>query len=576
MGSKLYFLNSFYRRGNFDKDEITGKSIRTSDDFLFATIKDCDTNETILRYFPTPKIDFYVTKERLKYKYPRMSMPITELNKITCLFRDRERALSKAINCENEYFTALKCKNRYEFVSTYLYNNPNLYLADMDIEDYYKNVFMEKFGRNIFKDYGVLKLGKMDIEVDQHDYNGPQCTGQNPQCPINLITYFDFEENCLYYFILNNQKDNIKMQKIKKDPTEFIAWSKSLAHMEYESKLFFYDTEIELLYEFWKNIHRMKPDFVGIWNMNFDIPYILGRMEQLGMDIVNTCCHPEVPPDFRCVEYIEDSKRKEKVFSKKSVSHPSRFWDWVNITGYTQFYDMMALYSIIRKRSLLPSYKLDAVAETETGYGKLDYTSKGYDIRNLAWQDFEIFLAYGGIDTIRLVQIEKIVGDIQKQILFADNTRLSKSTSISYAIKNAMYRQYLDRNPKEIIGNNVTYPIKEQIEGALVADPTNLRIKGKKLPTGAPTFVYENLCDWDFTSLYPSCIINFQISKSTIHGRIIELYENDIPIGDKDMGINILQLLQTKSTSILEMMSKYFNLPSYDELVKEIENCVNK
>lgn len=567
---KLYFLNSFYDRGQFGRDE-NGKSIRVKEDFLFTLIKDCETNDTMIKCFKAPKIDYYVVNEKNKYSYPKMSLPESELIKMTCPYKDRERFLAKSIGMESEYFESLRMKNRYEFVRNYVYNNPNLYMADMDIEDYYKNVFMEKFGRDTFKNYGQLKTGRLDIEVDQHGYFGPQSTGQNPSCPINLITYYDKTENKLYALILANQPDNEIMKQIRINPSETYTYIKELSQMEYNIEFLWYDDEPSLLVGMWNLLHRLKPDFVGIWNMNFDIPYILNRMEKLGMNLEEICCHPDVPPEFRCVRYIEDHERDKRQFGKGN-SHPSRLWDWVNISGYTQFYDQMALYSIIRKRYILPSYKLDDISFSETGHRKLDYTSLGYDIRNLAWQDFKIFLAYGCVDTIRLEQIERVTGDLEKQIIFADNTRLSKSTSISYRIKNSMYRQYLDKKPRHIIGNDIYYPIIERLEGAIVADPDNLGVKGSKSITGADTYVYEYLCDYDFASLYPSVIINYQISKATLRGRIIESFCDGLPFGDPQIGEKINGALQTRDTSIFDFMNQYFELPNVDDMILEVEN----
>jgi hypothetical protein len=587
MGDKLYFLNSFYcpEKKGYNRDN--GKYELLKEDFLMMTIKDCETNETYLKFIPSPSIDFYISKDP-NIPYPRMSMKESELNKMTCLYRERPLHLARSLGLVKEYYEACRSKTVYEegkpvnksfrneFIQLYLYNNPRLYLADIDLEDFAKNAYLEKYGRNIFKDFGQLKKSFMDIEVDQHDYTGPQCTGKTPFCPINLITYFFVPDNTLYYFILDNQPDNPILQSIKADPSEFILYSKELAHKEYIPILKFYNNEIDLIKGFFYQLHQDKPDFCGIWNMNFDIPYIIGRLERLGFDPKDILCHPDVPEQFKFVKYKEDGNRNMKNFGRKGSTHPSRFWDWVNISGYTQFYDQMSLYSIIRKRNILPSYKLDDIAEAETGYGKLDYTSLGYNIRNLAWQDFKIFLAYGGVDTIRLVQIEESTNDITKQVIFADNTKLSNSTKISFGIKNSMYKLYFNRESREIIGNNTTYTEREYLEGALVADPNLLRLKGEKVISGNYTNIYRDIIDMDFSSLYPSNILTFCVSKATIRGRIYELYENGLlKDSGTHIGENINRTLLANKTGLFDLMNKYFDLPNIHDMIKYIERREN-
>jgi hypothetical protein len=577
---KSAIINSFYCKEKGRKD-IDGKWVIENEDFLYLSILDGSTGQTHIKFIKSPKIDFYITKIRgNKYTSPGIALSIDKLDKKRCYFKDRDLAMAEILNIKKEYFESCKegWKSRKDFVQKYIYNNPYLYMADYDLEDFYINNWMESYGRDNYSLYcsDKLKHGFLDIEVDQFDHIGSQVTGENTVCPINLITYFHSPNNTLYSLILVNQ-DNSDIDYVKNNKEEFTeVYVKPNVHEDsYKYEYYFYNSEEDLLENFWKLIHVLKPDYVGIWNMNFDIPYILGRMNRLGISL-DMCCHPEVPIEFRYVRYIEDGDRKNKFSGTgKGNTHPSRFWDWVNISGYTQFYDMMALYSILRKRYLLPSYKLDDIAKEETGYGKLDYRQLGYSIRKLAHQDFKIFLSYGMIDTIRLKQIENKTDDLNRQFIFTDNTRMSKGTSVSLTIKNSMYRYFLDLAPPHIIGNNVNYNEYEKISGAIVADPANLRLKGMKIGnTDIRSKIYDYIIDADEKSLYPNVIINMNCSKESLYGRIVSIYKNDELLESLEGNFN--KLLMTLDASIFTIGEKYFGLPSYIDIIKDIEKIANK
>ena len=63
--------------------------------------------------------------------------------------------------------------------------------------------------------------------------------------------------------------------------------------MEY--KFFFYKDERMMLVHLFQLINKLKRDFIGIWNIAFDIPYIIERMNVLGLDPKQVICHPDFP-----------------------------------------------------------------------------------------------------------------------------------------------------------------------------------------------------------------------------------------------------------------------------------------
>jgi DNA polymerase elongation subunit (family B) len=594
--NNLLFLNSFYVKEKIGKDE-NGKWQTLKPDFILYTEKNVDNNDTYLHIIPEPKFHYYIVKPefRSKYTVPRLSAPIDELIAKTVPYNKRIWSFVEDLNLKDQYLQAIRYKMspeekynsllnpRENFEQYNIKNNPYLYCVDIDIEDYFKTNHMETNGRNLLQDKLILRKSFMDIENDLYNYKGSQPTGQNPTCPTNLITYFDEFTNTLHTFILDYYKEiDIRSQinNIKDNESIYNEELFKEADMRFNSVLYWCNTEEELYLKFWSLIHKLKPDFCGIWNMNYDIPTILGRMYKLNMNVVDIVTHPDVPNEFKYVYYKEDPKRKKKIIlgsDSPDTTPPHRFWDKCNISGYTQFYDQMSLYSNIRKRFMLPSYKLDDIAEEEIKKKKVDYHELGYNIRNLAHKNFKLFLLYGQIDTIRLKQIEDKNNDLNKQLLFAGNTSFLKSLSISYTIKNQMMLQYKDKN--EVIGNNVLYDTPyEKLDGAIVANNKTLKLRGKYYINGQilPTLIFKNVTDYDFSSLYPSVMCNFNINKDTIDGRIIEININGESKYKGKECHDFANKLMTLDSSLLDLCEKYLDLPNILELIQTLEKEMEK
>jgi DNA polymerase elongation subunit (family B) len=300
-------------------------------------------------------------------------------------------------------------------------------------------------------------------------------------------------------------------------------------------------------------------------------------------------CHPEVPQKYRYVRYIideqkpsfgakdaDDDEDSKKSSNSKGNKHPSRLWHWAMISGYTQFYDQMSLYSNMRKRSLLPSYKLDVIGENECGVNKVNFRKMGYTMQSVLHQNFPLFLAYAIKDTFVQKKIEEKVEDLDKYILFSGNTRFQKGTKISYVIKNVLMNSFMDNG--WIIGNTIEYDIREKAPGAIVSRPELMLKKGLSL-NGVESNVYEFVIDFDAASQYPNLMIAFNIAKNTIHNCIFSVVANKKGADSSHEkhisgGEAFNTALQTIDTSLFDLGTTYFGLPTVTDLMKEIESVL--
>jgi DNA polymerase elongation subunit (family B) len=560
-----------------------GKRIEVSPDALIYTIKDIETNTTELHIQENPNIDFYTAKTQQPFH--KISIPVDEVIKHTVPYKNRNKEMALALNLLDTYYNSWKNGSNEDFMNR-LKRHPNLYAADTDIEDYYKTRAILKYGMVFAPSY---KKGYADIEVDISEYTEDFAYPENAPCAIYLITYIDRTLKEVFCFILYDERVKDDIIRIVKNPDAFLEKNLDPIIKAENFKYHFnvYRDEIGLIKGFFKVIHECKPDFVGFWNMPFDMQTILNRMRNLGCsekEIADICCHPEIPERHRYVRYVEDPKRKKFSFSKRNQDEneeeeevndkakppPSRLIDWVEIPGYTQFIDQLSMFSSLRKRYLLKSYKLDDIGKKYGGIGKLELGDLGYNIRNVNIKNFEVCLAYNIRDSYVQYAIEEKQRDINQFVASSFNTRLSKTFSNSIVIKNYLMR-YLYIDSAHIMGNAIYFDFTEHLEGALVCRPELLEQLGIDI-MGKPSYVFENAIDLDATSLYPSIIITHNVFKSALFGHVVNVMR---PTGSIGNGEGLFENLQTIKQSIFEVASTYLGLPPVYDILKNIENIAH-
>jgi DNA polymerase elongation subunit (family B) len=578
------FINSMYKPPKTAYNDL-GKRVEISPDALIFTLADIETNERELHVIENPYIDFYLAKTQQPFH--RISIPKEEVRKVTILYKNRNKEMASSLNLLNEFYNSWKNGSNYNFMNE-LKKHPNLYAADTHIEDFYKTQVILKNG-SVFAP--MYKKGYADIEVDLSEYDEDFAYPDVAPCPIYLITYIDRTLKEVFCFILYDERIKDDIMRIVNNPDAFIAKNipKKILDEKFKYHFNVYENELALIKGFFKCIHECKPDFVGWWNMPFDMPYILKRLDNLGLsneEIANVCCHPEVPEHHRYVRYVEDPKRKqfysrnkedksddeEENENSKNRPPPSRLVDWVEIPGYTQFFDQLSTFSCLRKRFLLRSYALDVIGKKYGGIGKLNLAELGYSIRNINIVNFEVCLAYNIEDSYVQYAIEEKQRDINQFVASSFNTRLSKTFSNSIVIKNYLMH-YLYTQSNHIMGNAVSFGKDEEFEGALVCRPELIEQLGVNI-MGRPSYVFENAIDLDATSLYPSIIITHNIFKSALFGHVVNIRRPDgVSLGK---GEGLFETLQTIDQSVFELSNDYLGLPPIYDILSGIEQIAHK
>lgn len=249
---------------------------------------------------------------------------------------------------------------------------------------------------------------------------------------------------------------------------------------------FYSENETDLLRSFLGWWESNYPDVLTGWNSElFDLPYLVARVDR-------------ILPD------AEDERRRFSPFGlvhKKQFMVMGREQIKYEITGLAQL-DYLDLYRKFTYTNQ-ESYKLDHIAFVELGKRKLE---SGYDtFREHYENDWNGFVEYNIIDTVLVDQLEAKMKLIELIMTMAYDAKCNYGDIFSSVrtwdclLYNHLWDKGIILPPKKM------RPART-IEGAYVQEPK----------PGA----YEWVASFDATSLYPSIIMQYNMSPETMTGEV--------------------------------------------------------
>ena len=583
--SNLLLLNAYYNRPN-RKLGIP--------DFCTVVYKDTSTGEKHKMEIENPLMRMYVVKdEYLNTSFYPEFLPRSKCDEWIVPYNEVLYHISKLAGPYGKKLVEY-CRNTGNYYSlNKLHHYPGVLGTDFPYENYFRIEWMlhyanPKIDTRITKQY-------MDIEVDSIDIKGMPSDGD---CPINAITMIDQETKTSFTFVLRNPK-NPQIEAFEKDISNFIdelheAFDESYGSFDY--RIYMFDDELEMLKQFFTLVNNMKRDFMLIWNLSFDIPYIMARLIQLGVEPWEVMCSK----DFK---YPYCWFRKDRAhFDYKSNK------DLFRCASYTIYRCQMKNYAKVRKgQAEIPSYRLTSIAKREIGDEKLDYSDEA-NIKTLAYVDFRKFIMYNIKDVLLQYGIENKCKDLETIFLRAYENATDYDSVFSQTIflKNCVFMEYY-RGLDLIKGNNInlkydrkeddakasddddedkyeldedgnpdwTKPKTHGFEGALVGNPLNNGHVGDFIYGKQSKFIFSYVIDFDFSSLYPSIIISHNIGQNPLVGKVILNTDkwrhiNQDPLNAYfDPAKDLFDDFMTRNYS--KTGKKWFNLPTLSEILEELD-----
>lgn len=576
IGSDITILNNWYIKPK--KDSKTNKYDNGS---MTVIYRDNTTGEKHKLVAKNPKCRFYVAKPDVYLDHNELFLPESQLDKVVVPYKDQLKTIAELTDNLDFYYDNMKSGQNFQ--NKLLYTHPRIFNADYNIEDHWRALFAEQYTNEPY----VLDKSYLDIEVD-----GINAIGDFPEmgeCPINAVSLIDSANNQVHTLLLENKKNPL-IEKFKKNINgsmfarlkKFIfdkvgGWKNAvrfgLDKLEFNFHFYPEDEEIRLIHDIFNIINTYKPDFVLAWNMAFDIPYIMARIQSLGYDPADIMCHPDFT-EKKAFYYVDERNKNE--YAERG--------DYAVISSYSVYIDQMITFASRRKgQSQFKSFKLDDIGFEIAKVHKLDYHHITRDLAQLPYLDYETFVFYNIMDTIVQKCIEARTTDIDyifsKSLM--NDVIYSKVHRQTIYLANRGAKSFRGENDEVyIIGNNVNKhnDSNESYDGAFVADATKITDRAKMDINGVKVMLFNNLVDFDYKALYPSTMRQMNMAPNTMIGFIDipeEIFENEnrYNLSRFVRGGSFLEDLQCHAW--LEWGSRWFGLADYETLYNEALSYLN-
>jgi hypothetical protein len=365
-----------------------------------------------------------------------------------------------------------------------------------------------------------------------------------------------------------------------------------------------------LIHEPFKKLHEWQPDFLAIWNMNFDLPVILKTLQSINVDPKDILCDPKMPKEFRICRYKEGNTKKVTASGKVMPINPANQWHTLFLTASFYVIDAMCVYRFNRlSKPEEPSYKLDKILEKELGIRKLNFTeADGYtDGRwhQFMQTNFKIeYIVYNIFDSLSMLELEYKTKDLSftlpsasefndfsifnsgpKRIAGAFFDAVFSSNYIVAAtgnVKDELQTEQYDENG-ELVTDETTGDSDDEdgedsedtenlrtldLKGWILTLQSHMQVLGQPLIEEDPhmrTNIRGMVYDIDAVSSYPTCTAVANVSRHTTKREIISIDGVEESVFRME-NINLL-LGQTNS---LEYAVTMFNLPKPEEALKKL------
>lgn len=354
---------------------------------------------------------------------------------------------------------------------------------------------------------------------------------------------------------------------------------------------------LDLLKSVFKTCNDLAPDFLSIWNMDFDIPTVLDNIARFNGKATDIICDQQVPKDLRICRYRQGVTKKVMASGKVMPVNPSLQWHSLTCTSKFYIVDAMCAYRLLRMgKSEEPSYSLDAILKKELNTQKLKF-SQADEYKGALWhvfmqENYPIeYIVYNIYDCLSMMELEAKTNDLARSLPdFAGITDFARFNSQSRKLSDALFLFGAERG--RIISTTPPYKEEDDIDDACleeededdleekVEDFKTLELKGWIQLLPQSLLVMDGLCvfedapflktnirglvsDVDSVSSYPSVTMACNVSKETTFNEVISIEGVDEDtFRQQNLGICL------GNVNLLEYFEVIYELPSLEELDK--------
>lgn len=352
--------------------------------------------EPNVRFIRDFKRTFGVTKK--PYRNHEQKKEHEDLDKLTiyeCTQSDLRNAVARALD-----------KSWSSASLRHLADSPYLYGSDISSTSIIKQGYSDKWP-SLITPYSVAFF---DIETDVNH-------GTDDPILITLIYKQKIYTAALSSFLrgITNPEEQLRARV-----TKYIQPYMDKNQLSLEFVIF--DEPKEMIKAVFAKAHEWSPDFLAIWNMDFDIPRIISTLEKYGLDPAEVFSDPKVPAHLRFCKYKKGSTKKVTASGQVKPKNPSEQWHSLYCPAGFYIIDAMCSYRFIRQGSQEePEYSLDHILSINLGIRKLNF-EEAEDLRGLEWHKFMQerypleYTVYNIFDCLGMLELENKTNDLSQAL----------------------------------------------------------------------------------------------------------------------------------------------------------------
>lgn len=334
--------------------------------------------------------------------------------------------------------------------------------------NYHIQYIQEKFPGTIQWDRDKIHVGNIDIEVEAPEFPNPA----EAKWPVTSVTLYS--SKLKKYIVLT--ADPIVFDKNK---TELDLDPNDIIH-------FHYPDEIKLLKGFVNVWAKLDLDTITGWNIRtFDIPYMIHRIQRM-----LSPSEAERLSPWKCVDH-------------KVVHMKGSDVDMFEIKGVAQldYLDLFKKFGYVYGTQ--ETYRLDHIAYVVLGERKLSY-DEFESLNDLYEKDSQKYVDYNIKDVMLVHNIDKKCDYITLayEIGYKAGTNVTDSLGTTAVWDAIIYRELTNRYI--VVPQGDRNASNEKYDGGFVKEPV--------------TGFHDWVVSFDLNSLYPSLIVQMNMSPETIVG----------------------------------------------------------
>lgn len=507
-----------------------------------------------LRIIENYKRDFFYAREgQRNYKEKKTQEKIQHLQKYTCTQTNliRQIARAKGVGSLNGGLKQIA-------------RDPWLYGCDITTPTLIKREYQKRSPNCISPN----KVAVFDIETDViHGTEQPIMMALTCNSNVYFAVIKEFVGQDVRY-----------IEKLEKAIDKYISKYTEERSIKYILEIV--DTPGEGIRRCFAKAHEWKPEFVTIWNIDFDIPRCIKTLEKEGIDPAEVFSDPSIPDHYKFFRYKQGNASKNVGTPPRLTPiHPAERWHIAECPASFFLIDSMCVYKRIRMaRQNMSSYSLDNIMKEEVGLGKLTF-EEADAYSGLEWHVFmqtNYKVEYGVYNIFDCIGVE-ILDDKTKDLQLVISTQ---SRASEYTIYNSQPRRLVDdfyffcRDRGYILAscsNEMIHELDAYVVGMnqwIVTLPSHQTVENgvkaiKELPNIA-TSIRRHVADLDIVSTYPNVQVILNISRETTLYEVYRLVgcnENQLRMA----GIN----LTGGHTNAVEIVVDLMKAPSFDLILEE-------